>query len=582
MPRSGRCHRGGLTQSVCARDPLSHCLQGVIMNPHFSPLVATHEVVNQPPVLEDYNLYASHAALQEAVAREGAGHAQAWLMQRGLELGSRDWLERGALANRNPPSLKLFDRYGRRRDEVEFHPAWHECLSYLKRHGGDSGPWAEPRKGAHVARAAFYQLFAEVEHGALCPTTMTYGAYPTIKREPAIAREWLPAILSRDYDPSFAPVREKKGAMIGMGMTEKQGGSDVRANTTRADPVAGGGPGAPYRLVGHKWFFSAPMCDAFLVLAQAPGGLSCFFMPRWTPDGRLNEIRIQRLKDKLGDRSNAGSEVEFFGAHARLLGEEGRGVSTILEMGSYTRLDCALGSAGLMRQCLAQALHHSSHRAAFGKLLRHQPLMMNVLADLALEVEAATALTMRLARAFDAQEEERETLLRRILTPAAKFWVCKRGPQLAAEAMEVQGGIGYVEEGPMARIYRQMPLNSIWEGSGNIMCLDLLRAIGKHPRTLEVLAAEIDPALGRNSAFDRHVGRLKDDLARCEGQELIARRLTRDLALAVQAALLLRHAPAAVAEAFCASRLGGDGGQAFGTLARNTDCEAILRRAWPQ
>ncbi|HEX9180425.1 MAG TPA: isovaleryl-CoA dehydrogenase [Burkholderiales bacterium] len=543
------------------------------------PLPVTHEVLNQPPPLEDVNLYALNLPLQEAVAREGAGWATEELNARGRELGSAEWIERGALANRFPPTLRLFDRYGHRRDEVEFHPAWHECLAYLKRHGLDSGPWADPRPGAHVARAAHFMLFAEVEDGSLCPTTMTYGSVPAVRREPAIARDWLPLILSRDYDRRFIPAAQKRGVMLGMGMTEKQGGSDVRANTTRAEPVGSGGPGAEYRITGHKWFFSAPMCDAFLVLAQAPAGLSCFFMPRWKPDGTLNDIRIQRLKDKLGDRSNAGTEVEFWNAYALLLGEEGRGVPTILEMGTYTRLDCALGSAGLMRQSLSQALHHASHRSAFGRRLIEQPLMRNVLADLALESESATALALRLARAFDAQEDESESLLRRILTPATKYWVCKRGPALAAEAMEVLGGNGYVEDGVMARIYRQMPLNSIWEGSGNIMCLDVLRAIAKMPRVLEALAAELAPAAGRNAALDRFIARLKNDLKAPEEAE--ARRLTQDIALVVQAALLARFAPEPVAQAFCATRLDKDWGQAFGTLPVNTGFEAILSRAWP-
>ncbi len=556
------------------------------MDTKHPPLLATHEVTNQPRPLEDYNLYARNLALQEAVAREGAAWAHAGLMQRGAEIGSAGWIENGRLANENPPRPRLFDRYGHRRDEVEFHPSWHECLAYLKRHGAAGGPWADPRPGAHVARAALYLLFGEIEAGSLCPTTMTYGAVPVIRREEAVARDWLPLLLSPEYDRRFVPAAQKRGALVGMGLTEKQGGSDVRANTTRAEPVGsatraeslGGGE---YRLVGHKWFLSAPMCDAFLVTAQAPKGLSCFFVPRFTPDGRPNEIRLQRLKDKLGDRSNAGSEAEFCGAWGRLLGEEGRGIPTVLEMGVYTRLDCALGTAALMRQALSQALHHASGRAAFGKLLRQQPLMMNVLADLALESEAATALALRLARAFDTQEDEAASLLRRILTPAAKYWVCKRGPALVAEAMEVHGGNGYVEEGPMPRLFRQSPLNSIWEGSGNVMCLDVLRAMARHPRSVAVLTAEIEPALGMNAAFDRFVARLQKELQDMDGIESRARRLTQDLALAVQAALLLRFAPEPVAKAFCRSRLGAEWGHAFGTLPKDTDFEAILNRAWP-
>lgn len=551
------------------------------MEPSHPLLLVTHEVLNQAPPLENTNLYLRNAALREGLAREGAGAAHTWMDARGAELGSAQMLEWAAQANRNPPTPKLFDTAGNRRDEVEFHPAYHELMAYLKRHGASAGPWAQPVAGAHVKRAAFYMLYAEVEDGTLCPTTMTYAVVPAISRDQPLAAEWLPRIYSLDYDRRFIPAAQKKGVTLGMGMTEKQGGSDVRANTTRAEPAGG----REYRIVGHKWFFSAPMCDAFLILAQAPGGLACFFLPRWTPDGRLNEIRIQRLKDKMGDKSNAGSEVEFWGARAWLVGEEGRGVPTILEMGTYCRLDCALGTSGLIRASLSQAMHHASYRSAFGKRLIDQPLMRNVLADLALESEAAAALSLRLARAFDAQNDEGESLLRRVLTPAAKFWICKRGPAVAAEAMEVLGGNGYVEEGMMARIYRQMPLNSIWEGSGNIMCLDILRAFAKHPRCLEVLSAEISVALGKNKNFDRFVGRLKDSVKNTENIEARARSITQGIALAVQGGLLLRFAPDYVAEAFCASRLSGDapfGGGAFGTLPGNTNFGALLARAWPE
>src|SRR6266581_2734076 len=389
----------------------------------------THAVANQPPPLVDYNLFTANLALRAAVAREGAPWADAQLIARGAELGSAAWFERGELANRYPPELRRYDRFGQRRDAFDFHPAWHECLAYLKRHGVAAGPWAQPGPGSHVARAALFQLFAEVECGSLCPTTMTYGAVPAVARQPELARDWLPLLVSAEYDRRFLPASEKRGATMGMAMTEKQGGSDVRANTTRAHAEGGGW----YRLVGHKWFFSAPMGDAFLVTAQAPGGLSCFFLPRFVDSGRVNDIRIERAKDKMGDRSNASAEVEFRGALARLVGEEGRGLPTILEMGSYTRLDCANGSTGLMRQALSQALHHARHRRAFGRPLAEQPLMRNVLADMALEVEAATALALRLARAFDRQDDQAEAALRRLLTPAAKFWICKRAPPLGAE-----------------------------------------------------------------------------------------------------------------------------------------------------
>jgi len=542
------------------------------------PLNSTHDVINQAHVLENYNAYLRNLPLQEAVAQQGAGWAQDWLTTRGAETGSAEWIEHGRLANAYPPVLKLFDRYGNRRDEVEFHPSWHECLSWLKRHGCDTGPWADPKPGAHVARAAAYVMFAEIEDGSLCPTTMTYGAVPVLRHVPEIAREWMPKLLSREYDKRFVPAAQKKGVLIGMGLTEKQGGSDVRANTTRAEPNGNGS----WRLTGHKWFLSAPMCDAFLVTAQSPKGLSCFFVPRWTPDGRLNELRIQRFKDKMGDRSNAGTEAEFWGSQGWLVGEEGRGIPTVLEMGVYTRLDCAIGSTGIMRGALTQALHHASLRSAFGKLLREQPLMMNVLADMALETEAATALSMRLARAFDAQEDESESLLRRILTPVAKFWICKRCPTLVAEAMEVHGGNGYVDEGPMPRLFRQSPLNSIWEGSGNVMCLDTLRAMGRHPKSVEVLTAEIAPALGKNRAFDAFVVKLQDGLKNPQDIEARGRELTQGIALAMQGALLLRHAPGFVAEAFCASRLTPNHcGNVFGTLAANTDFKGLIDRAWP-
>jgi putative acyl-CoA dehydrogenase len=538
----------------------------------------SHEVLNQAHALENYNAYTRNLPLQEAVVQQGAGWAHDWLIARGAEVGSAEWIEHGRMANANPPQPRLFDRYGNRRDEVEFHPSWHACLDWLKRNGCAAGPWADPNPGAHVARAAAYVMFAEIEGGSLCPITMTYGAVPVLRHVPEIAREWLPKILSREYDERFIPVAQKRGVLIGMGLTEKQGGSDVRANTTRAEPNGD----SSWCLTGHKWFLSAPMCDAFLVTAQSPKGLSCFFVPRLTPDGRLNEIRIQRFKDKLGDRSNAGSEAEFWGSQGWLVGEEGRGIPTALEMGVYTRLDCAIGSTGIMRGALSQAMHHASLRSAFGKLLRDQPLMMNVLADMALETEAATALSMRLARAFDAQEDESESLLRRILTPVAKYWICKRCPALVAEAMEVHGGNGYVDEGPMPRLFRQSPLNSIWEGSGNVMCLDTLRAMARHPGSAAVLVEEITPALGKHRAFDSFAAKLKEGLSSQRDIEARARELTQGIALAMQGALLLRHAPAAVSEAFCASRLTPNHwGTTFGTLPVATNFAGILERAWP-
>jgi putative acyl-CoA dehydrogenase len=410
----------------------------------------------------------------------------------------------------------------------------------------------------------------------LCQVTRNYGAVPALKAVTDTASVWLPKLYSRDYDSRFVPMQDKRSALIGMGMTEKQGGSDVRANTTQALPISK----LEYKLVGHKWFFSAPMCDAFLVLAQAPGGLSCFFLPRFTADGSLNAIRIQRLKDKLGNRSNASSEVEFHEARATLLGEEGRGVQTILEMGVYTRLDCALGTAGLMRQALAQALSNAAQRLAFGKLLKDQPLMKNVLADLALESEAATALGLRLARAYDAQADAHDQLLRRVLTPAAKFWVCKRGAHFAQEAREAIGGNGYVEESVLPRIYREMPLNSIWEGAGNVMCLDVLRAARKQD-AVDAVIVELDTAKGSHAAYDRFCALLKDRLANANEFESAARRLTQDIALAMQASLLARHAPRFVFDAFVESRLGSDWSGAFGTLSPQAPFDPLIERSMP-
>jgi putative acyl-CoA dehydrogenase len=545
-----------------------------------SDTFATHDVLNQPPPLQGYNVYGGDKALREAVRRDGGGWADADLMAFGAVLGSAEAIEDGRLANVNPPVLKTFDRFGHRRDEVEFHPAWHATMSRAVAAGLHAAPWADPKPGAHVARAAGVIMQCQIEAGAQCPITMTYGSVPAIRRSDALAKEWLPRIYSRRYDRSFRPAAEKTGALIGMGMTEKQGGSDLRGNSTRAMPVGAGGSGSEYRIVGHKWFMSAPMCDAFLILAQAPGGLSCFFLPRWTPDGAQNAILIQRLKDKLGNKSNASSEVEFANASAWLVGEEGRGIPTIIEMGTYTRLDCALGTSGLMRQAVAQAAHHAAHRTAFQKLLVDQPLMSRVLADLAIESEAATALSIRLARAFDAQDDASETAFRRLMTPAAKYWICKRGPILAAEAMEVLGGNGYVEESMMPRLYREMPVNSIWEGSGNVMCLDVLRALQRSPDSIAVYRAEIAAAKGADARLDAYIGGLDAEFTGAAG-EADARRLTEHLVRALQGSLLVRHAPAAVADAFCASRLDGDWGATFGTFGGKLDCAAIVGRAMP-
>jgi putative acyl-CoA dehydrogenase len=536
----------------------------------------THEVLNQAPPLENYNLFSTDLALREALKREGGAWAEESLTQFGARLGRAETIEHGRLANRFTPELRTHDRFGNRRDEVEFHPSWHAMMELGVNQGLHSAPWAEAKPGAHVARAAGVMLMVQIESGVQCPITMTYGSIPAMRRAPAAAA-WLERALTRDYDPRFMPVAGKRGALIGMGMTEKQGGSDVRTNSTRAEAAGNG----EYRVTGHKWFMSAPMCDAFLILAQAPGGLTCFFLPRWTADGELNAVRLQRLKEKLGNRSNASSEVEFHGARAWAVGDEGRGIPTILEMGTYTRLDCALGTAGLMRQALTQALHHARHRTAFQRRLIDQPLMQNVLADLGVESEAATALVMRLARAFDRQKDEAESALRRLLTPAVKYWICRRGPAFAFEAMEVLGGNGYVEESIMPRIFREMPVNSIWEGSGNVMCLDVLRAAARTPEALDAYMAELKAAAGASSALDGAAAKLGQDLRSGLADEAGARHLVERMVLALQGALLARHAPAAVADAFVATRLDQAGGRAAGTLPAGAEIPAIIERAWP-
>ncbi len=540
----------------------------------------TDEVTNQSTELVDYNLFTTHPALVEAVAREAGPAEHERLVALGERLGRAEMFALADAANRNPPVLELFDRFGHRRDEVEFHPSWHELLRRLVAEGLHTGPWSDSSSGAHAARAAGYMLWAEVENGTQCPATMTYGGVPTLAHQPEDFGEWLPLLLSREYDPRFIPSRLKRGALMGMGMTEKQGGSDVRSNTTRAEPAGARGPGREYCLTGHKWFFSAPMCDAFLVLAQASSGLSCFFVPRYRPDGSLNTLRLQRLKDKVGNRSNASSEVEFDSAQGVLVGEEGRGIPTILEMGVYTRLDNAVASAGLMRQCVSQAIHHARERAAFGRPLIEQPLMSNVLADLALECEAAVVLAMRLARTFDAGEDEEQMLLRRVLTPVAKYWICKRAPGVSAEAMEVLGGNGYVEEGPLGRRFRESPLNSIWEGSGNIMCLDVLRALAREPRVREALDTGLNAAKGRDPRFDAFLARLSGELDSQQDMELRARRLSEMIALATQASVLLIHGPATSAEAFLASRLCAGSPAAFGTLPAGLNRQALIERVF--
>ena len=533
---------------------------------------------NQPPPLEGYNVVDQDRALAEALDREGAGWARDRVVAVGKLAGGEatSW---GFQANRFAPVLRTHDRFGNRIDEVEFHPAWHWLMRAGVENGLHAVPWLEPRPGAHVARAAMFMALSQAEGGFGCPISMTYAAVPALRAEPVVSKEWEPRLTSLEYDPASEPVSAKRGALCGMAMTERQGGSDVRTNTTRAVPVDEGA----YELTGHKWFCSAPMCDAFLVLAQAPGGLSCFLLPRWRPDGTRNGFHIHRLKDKLGNRSNASSEVELDGAWARRVGEEGRGVATIIEMVNHTRLDCVLGTTALMRQAVAQATHHAAHRSAFGKRLVEQPLMRNVLADLCVESEAATVSAMRLARAFDdSRGDNAARPFARLATAVLKYWICKRGPAVAAEALECLGGNGYVEDSGMPRLYRESPLNSIWEGSGNVICLDVLRAMARRPEATDAFFAEVATAEGAEPRLDAYAAKLRDDLASRPLEESQARRLVERMALALQGSLLVRHGDPHVTAAFVASRLEGDAGLAIGTLPSGTDFGAIIDRARPR
>jgi putative acyl-CoA dehydrogenase len=542
----------------------------------------THQVFNQPPPLQDYDLYLADPILRQAVRRYGASWAEPDLTALGQKVGSGEVMEWGFLANRFPPELRTHDRFGHRLDRVDYHPAYHWLMELSVSFGVHSRAFEDQKPGRFVARTALMYLDSQVEQGHGCPISMTNSALPVLRRQPELAAVWEPPLLSRQYDPRFRPATEKDGVLMGMGMTEKQGGSDVRANTTRAVPVGGGGPAGEYRLTGHKWFTSAPMCDAFLVLAQAPGGLSCFLLPRFTPDGEPNHLRLQRLKDKLGNRSNASSEVELEGAGAWLVGEEGRGVATIIEMVNSTRLDCAIGSAALMRQAVFQAAHHVSHRAAFGKLLVEQPLMRNVVADLEVETEAATLLVMRLAAAFDgAERDENEALLKRVLTPVTKYWVTKRCTAVVHEALECLGGNGYVEESIMPRLFRESPLNAIWEGSGNVIALDVLRAMTKEPQVVEAFFAEVETAAGADSRLDRFTAQLRDDMLNLTDPQWEARRLVERMGLAMQGSLAVRHGTPALGEAFTRSRLEGDRGHLFGTLPAGIPLEPLLEAARP-
>ncbi|MFG2139730.1 acyl-CoA dehydrogenase family protein [Streptomyces sp. NPDC048650] len=540
---------------------------------------STHSVTNQPPPLVGYDVFASDPALTEGVARYvGASRldtAREELGRLGQAAGSAHAQQWGEQANAHPPVLRTHDRYGHRIDEVEFHPAWHRLLGHAVT-SGLTGAWTRP--DGHVLRTAGLLVWTQAEAGHTCPLSMTHAAVPTLRTDPELAAVWEPLLTSRVYEQGLRPATEKGGALAGMAMTEKQGGSDVRANTTHAEPLAAPGE---YVLTGHKWFCSAPMSDVFLVLAQAPGGLTCFLLPRVLPDGTRNAFRIQRLKDKLGNRSNASAEIEFDGrSWARRVGEEGHGVTTVLEMVAATRLDCVTGAAAVMRQAVAQAVHHCAHREAFGGPLIDKPLMRNVLADLALESEAATTLALRLAAASDGGSEQDRHFLR-LAVPAAKYWVTKRCTPVATEALECLGGNGYIEESGMPRLLREAPLNSIWEGSGNIQALDALRALRREPDALNAYLTEIGAARGADHRLDRAIKALLTELADLDGIEARARRLVERLALVLQGSLLVRHAPPEVADAFCASRLGGDAGAAFGTLPHTLDLASLVARARP-
>ncbi|MBI1211253.1 MAG: DNA alkylation response protein [Alphaproteobacteria bacterium] len=538
----------------------------------------THDVTNQPPPFENINLFTSDVALTEAVHREGSSAHDQRLTAFGARAGSTEVAEWASDANRNVPQLRQFDRYGRRLDEVSFHPSYHKLMELGLSNGVSGFAWTTNEAG-HVAHAALEFMMSQAEPGVCCPMTMTYAAVPALRHQSDLANEWVPRITTLAYDPTSAPAPQKKAATIGMAMTEKQGGSDVRANTTRATRKGDG----TYELIGHKWFCSAPMCDAFLTLAYTDNGLSCFLAPRWRRDGERNAIHVMRLKDKLGDRANASSEIEYHGAEAHLIGEEGRGVRTIIEMVHHTRLDCIIAPAAFMRQATANAMWHTAHRTAFQRKLFDQPLMRRVLADLAIESEAATALTFRIARSFDeATSDPQAALFSRIATPIGKYWLNKRVVGHVYEAMECHGGAGYVEESVMPRLFRQSPLNSIWEGSGNVICLDVFRALTREPATAEALVTELEHARGANALLDHAINEVKAHLTRGASAEASARAFVEHAALALQGSLLARHAPQPISDAFCALRLGDDAGIAYGAGTHSIDTIAILDRAMPR
>lgn len=542
-----------------------------------------HDVFNQALPLSDHNLADGDAAFRDTLHANGAGAAFEALRTYGARLGTAEVLQWGEQANRHAPELHTYDRFGRRRDEVEFHPSYHALMKLATDVGLHAMPW-EPNApaAAHVTRAAHMYLRHQVDQGTSCPITMTYAVVPSLRLQPELAERWVPRVLPRAYDPRLAPASEKAGCLFGMAMTERQGGSDVRANTTTATPDGPAGPGGRYRLNGHKWFCSAPMCDAFLVLAQAPGGLSCFLVPRFLEDGTRNTLAFQRLKSKLGNRSNASSEVIYENTAGWMVGEEGRGVATIIEMVRHTRLDCAVGAASLMRRCVAEAIHHAQHRATFGKRLVDHALMQNVLADLCLESEAATALAFRMARAFDeADGDEQAAAFGRLATPVGKYWATKRESTVAREALECLGGNGYVEEGPMPRLFRESPLNAVWEGAGNVQCLDVLRAMQREPRCVEAFAIELDRARGADRRFDAYADRALAALREVDTLEVRARRVVEQLGLALQAALLLQAGNEAVSDAFIGSRIAGDWGAMLGTLGAGVAYSEIIARSTP-
>ena len=542
-------------------------------------LASTHEVVNVARELRDYNMFTQDAVLQQAVQREAAGWAQDELTAFGALTGQAEYRELGIVANHVKPELETHDRFGNRIDQVNFHPAYHQLMKVAFEHGLHSSPWTSPGPGAQVARAARFYMQAQVEAGHGCPVSMSHAAVPALRATPEVAKIWEPKITACAYDQRNVPDRDKQALVVGMAMTEKQGGSDVRSNSTQAFPVGAEGEGQLYELVGHKFFVSAPMSDVFLTLAHTRGGLSCFLMPRWRPDGTKNPLQIIRLKRKMGNASNATSETELRGALGWMVGPEGKGIRTIIDMVAMTRFDCMIGSSAGQRIATTLAIHHCAHRAAFGKQLVDQPLMQNVLADLALESEASLTLAMRIGRAIDHRADRSEELLMRFGTAAGKYWICKRTPNHAYEAMECLGGSGVMEDSPFPRLFRESPVNAIWEGSSNVQCLDVLRAFGKQPEGVQVYFAEVMKAKGGNARLDRWIADLRQEFADLGDLEFRSRGLVDRMALALQAALLVQHAPAFVADAFCASRLDGLGERNLGALPRGVDCAAIVKRA---